>query len=335
VDELEITLVIPRSAHDPAAYDLYLQGLYYSNKSSEEDLRKALSLFQQALDRDPNFASAWTGVAKAWLWLADVYVKPLDAYPLVKAAASKALTLDDHDAEAHCYLGEAERVLNWNPAGEDAELRRALEIDPNSAVAYFYLMLVRSSEGFLDEGLAAAEMAHKLDPLSPLVTSFASVVYSEAGRGDESMAYARRTRELDPNYIYPEDALAWAYRQQGKLDEAIALYEKDQAAFPVPSAGLAIAYARAGRREDARRVLGDLLEDARKHYVAGDTIAPIYVALGDNDEAFRWLERAYAEHSAPLSAVGVREEFRPLHADPRFADLLRRIGLDPVKILSQ
>src|SRR5207244_10672093 len=135
VDALKIKLaVVPptRTRQNTEAYDLYLQGVYFSNKSDEQSLRKSLSLFHQALDKDPNFARAWTGIAKAWEWLADAYVKPLQAYPAMRAAASKAIALDERDAEAHCYLGETKRILDHDFAGEEAELKRALEIDPNS-----------------------------------------------------------------------------------------------------------------------------------------------------------------------------------------------------------
>src|SRR5213596_3685473 len=134
VDALKIKLaVVPltRTRQNTEAYDLYLQGVYFSNKSDEQSLRKSLGLFHQALDKDPNFARAWTGIAKAWEWLADEYVKPLEAYPVVRAAAAKAIALDAREAEAHTYLGEAERVLQWDYQMEEKELRRAVEIDPN------------------------------------------------------------------------------------------------------------------------------------------------------------------------------------------------------------
>ena len=136
VDALKIKLAISLPAHEQRnteGYDLYLQGLYFSNKGSEEDLRKALSFFQRSLEKDPTFSRAWTGIAKVWFFLADVHVKPLDAYPQSKAAALKAIALDENDAEAHCYLGEAKRILDWDLTGENAELNRALQLDPNSA----------------------------------------------------------------------------------------------------------------------------------------------------------------------------------------------------------
>jgi TolB-like protein len=150
VDALKIKLALAppaRAQQNTEAYDLYLQGLYFSNKSDEESLRKSLSLFQQALDKDPNFARAWTGIAKAWLWLADAYVRPLDAYPKVKEAASSALALDERDAEAHSYLGETKRILDRDFPGEEQELKRALKIDRNSAPAHLFMALLKSAQG--------------------------------------------------------------------------------------------------------------------------------------------------------------------------------------------
>src|SRR6266853_880797 len=156
VDALKIKLAGALPAQPQSnteVYDLYLQGLYFSNKGSEEDLRRALSFFQRAVEKDPTFARAWTGIAKVWYFLADVYVKPLEAYPASKEAALKAIALDENDAEAHCYLSEAKRVLDWDLAGADAELERALQLDPNSAPAHFFSVLLPLFRGELKEGL--------------------------------------------------------------------------------------------------------------------------------------------------------------------------------------
>ena len=156
VDALKIKLAgaLPaQQQRNTEVYDLYLQGLYFSNKSSEEDLRRALNFFQRAVEKDPTFSRAWTGIAKVWYFLADVYVKPLDAYPASKEAALKAIALDEKDAEAHCYLSEAKRVLDWDLAGADAELKRALELDPNSAPAHFFSALHPLFRGELKDGL--------------------------------------------------------------------------------------------------------------------------------------------------------------------------------------
>ncbi len=337
VDALKIKLaVVPptRTRQNTEAYDLYLQGVYFSNKSDEQSLRKSLGLFHQALDKDPNFARAWTGIAKAWEWLADAYVKPLEAYPAMRAAASKAIELDQTEAEAHCYLGDSKRVLDWDVAGGEAELKRALQLDPNLGTAHFFLALSLASRGEAESAQAHMKEAVKLDPLSPIIGSFSGMMQLAYRHLDDAIAELRRTQLLDPNYVYQHSELADAYREKGMFAEALELYKKAGEVTRVSQAGLAITYAKMGRRNEAERVLNELKTLAATHYVAGESIASICVALGDNDAAFQWLERAYHEHSGSLQGIAVRPEFRPLHFDPRFADLLKRIGLDPGKVLA-
>jgi adenylate cyclase len=337
VDALKIKLAIAPSAQlqpNSEAHDLYLQGLYFSNKSGEEDLRRSLDFFQRALHKDPNYAKAWTGIAKAWEWLADVYVKPLEAYPAMRTAAAKAIALDEKEAEAHVYLGDSQRVLNWDVAGCDAELKRALQLDPNCGIAHVFTALSIASQG----GAEAAALMHireavKVDPLSPIISSFAGFIDIAYGRLDEAVAEGRRTQSLDPNYLYQGSQLAVAYREKGMFAEAVELYKKAGEVTGIPQPGLAITYAKMGRRSDAERVLNEVKTFAATHYFAGEEIASIYVALGDNDAAFQWLERAYNEHSGSLHGIVARPIFRPLHSDPRFAALLKRIGLDPAKAL--
>ncbi|PYJ72559.1 MAG: hypothetical protein DME75_04415 [Verrucomicrobia bacterium] len=338
VDALKIKLAVAppvRTPESTEAYDLYLKGLYYSNKSDEENLRKSLILFQQALDKDPNFARAWTGIAKAWEQLADAYVRPLEAYPKVKEAAWKALALDDMDAEAHCYLGEAKFLIDRDVAGGETEIKRALQLDRNSATAHFSMSWLKLDQGDCDEGVKQIQEAEKLDPLSPMIISSAAERYVAADPLDDAISAGKRVLQVDPNYIYFDSALADAYREKGDLQEAVALYEKAQTVTHSPSAGLAITYAKMGRLEDARRVLNQRIEKSRQQYVAADSIAAVYVALGDKEEAFRWLERAFDEHSAPMYDMACHPKFRALRSDPRFADLLRRMGVDPAKALAR
>src|ERR671925_792047 len=148
-----------------------------TNKSSEEDLRRALNFFQRAAEKDPTFLRAWTGISKVWYFLADVYVKPLDAYPASKEAALKAISLDEKDAEAHCYLSEAKRVLDWDLADADAELKRALQLDPNSAPAHLFSGLHPLFRGEVKDGLRLILEAQKLDPLSPITSYVATAAY--------------------------------------------------------------------------------------------------------------------------------------------------------------
>ena len=251
-------------------------------------MRRALSFFQRAVEKDPTFARAWTGIAKVWYFLADVYVKPLDAYPASKEAALKAIALDEKDAEAHCYLSEAKRVLDWDLAGADAESKRALELDPNSAPAHFFSALLSLFRGELKEGLRLVLEAEKLDPVSPITSYVATAAYLANDQIDEAISEGQRTLQLDPNYFDLDSDLAAAYREKGNFDEAIALYTKAQETTHLPSSGLAITYARMGRETEARNILAQLLQAREKRYVSAPVIAAVYVAFGDKEEAFRW-----------------------------------------------
>jgi serine/threonine-protein kinase len=336
VDALKIKLAGALSAQpqrNREVYDQYLQGLYFSNKSSEEDLRRALSFFQRAVEKDPTFSRAWTGIAKVWYFLADVYVKPLDAYPASREAALKAISLDEKDAEAHCYLSEAKRVLDWDLAGADAELKRALQLDPNSAPAHLFSGLHPLFHGQLKDGLQLILEAEKLDPVSPITSYVATAAYLANNRIDDAVIEGQRTLQLDPNYFYLDSVLAAAYRDKGNFPEAIALYTKAQEATHLPSSGLAITYARMGRQTEARNILAQLVQAREKRYVSAPLIAAVSTALGDKEEAFRWLELAYEEHSGVLQWVAFLPEFRALHSDARFPHLLQRISASQDTIL--
>ena len=337
VEALKIKLATSfpaREQPNTEAYDLYLQGLYFSNKSTEEDLRRALSFFQRCLEKDPTFSRAWTGIAKVWYFLADVYVKPLEAYPLSRAAAMKAIELDERDAEAHCYLGEAKRVLDWDLAGADAELTRALQLDPNSGPAHLFSGLHPLLRGELKDGLRLILEAQNLDPVSPITSYVATAAYLANDRVDDAIVEGQRTLQLDPNYFYLDSLLAAGYREKGNFPEAIALYTKAEEATHLPSSGLAITYTRMGREIEARNILAQLVQAREKRYVSAPLIAAVAVALGDKEGAFRELERAYAERSGVLQWVAFLPEFRALRSDARFPLLLRQIGASQDTILA-
>jgi eukaryotic-like serine/threonine-protein kinase len=336
VDALKIKLAVSLPVHqqrNTEAYELYLQGLYFSNKSSEEDLRRALRFFQGALEKDPAFSRAWTGIAKVWYFLADVYVKPLEAYPASKEAALKAIALDEKDAEAHSYISEAKRVLDWDLAGADAELKRALELDPKSAPAHLFSGLHPLFRGELTDGLQLILEAEKLDPVSPITSYVATAAYLANDRIDDAVIEGQRTLQLDPNYFYLDSVLAAAYREKGNFPEAIALYSKAQEATHLPSSGLAITYTRMGRQIEAQNIFAQLLQAREKRYVSAPVIAAVSIALGDKEAAFRELERAYAEHSGVLQWIAFLPEFRALRSDARFPNLLHRINASQDMIL--
>src|SRR5437588_1478263 len=286
VEALKVKLAVSLPVHEQRnteAYELYLQGLFFSNKGSEENLRRALTFFKRAVEKDPTFARDWAGISKVWYFLADVYVKPLDAYPTSKEAALKAIALDEKDAEAHCYLSEAKRVLDWDLDGAEAELKRALELDPNSAPAHFFSALLPLFRGDLKEGLRVVLEAEKLDPVSPIISYVATAAYLANDQIDDAISEGQRTLQLDPNYFYLDSDLAAAYREKGNFAEAIALYTKAQEATHLPSSGLAITYARMGRQMDARNILAQLLRERDKRYVSAPLIAAVYLAFGEKE----------------------------------------------------
>jgi adenylate cyclase len=335
VDALKIKLAVTPSARgqqNTEAYDLYLQGLYLSNKSTEAELRASLDYFQRALNKDPKLGRACAGIGKDWVWLADAYVRPVDAYPKAEVALRKALEIDERDAEAHAYLSETKRIWSYDLKGEEAELKRALQIDPNLAIAHLFMGLSRTTLSDFDGGLAHIRKAVQLDPLSPIIGNFEVAAYVANDRLNDAFEAAKRTMEVDPNYIYFEPDLALVYREQGKLREALEIYQRLEQTRKQPTAGLAITYARLGKKNEARKVLEQLIQKSKSGYFPGEQIASVYVALDEREEAFRWLERAVEEHSGPIHAIAFTPEFRPLRSDPRFANLLRRIGLDPTKL---
>jgi len=335
VDALKLNLDIsaPPAPHNTEAYDAYLQGLFYSDKSTEDELRKSLEFFQNALAIDPKFSRAWTGIAKTWLWLADAYVSPLEAYPKVRDAAVRALELDDQEAEAHVYLAESKRILDWDLDGAEAEFNRAVEIDPNSTPSNYFVAALHAARGNRDKALAYLQRTSKIDPASLWVSNFACELYRYFGLYDEAITAGERALQLDPTFAhYGEPALAAVYREMGRFDDAIALYRKAREFTGRPGFGLAITYARMKQRNEALETLDAAI--AGWGYRPGDAIAHVHVTLGAHDDAIRELEHACEQRSSSLHGVGIAPEFVPLRSDTRFRSILQRIGLEPEKVFA-
>ncbi len=335
VDTLKLKLAISpsRPSRSTAAYDAYLEGLVYSDKNTEPELRKSLEFFQRALEQDPKFSRAWTGIAKAWLWLADAFVPPLEAYPKVRDAAVQALQLNDQEAEAHVYLAESKRILDWDLHGAEAEFNRAVEIEPNSTPSNYFIAAFYAARGDRHQALTYLQRTSKLDPASLWVNNFACELYRYFGLYDEAMAAGQRALQLDPTFAhYGEPSLAALYREMGRFDEAIELYEKAREFTGRPGFGLAITYARMNRREEALETLNAAV--AGWGYRPGDAIAHVHVTLGAHDDAIRELEHACEQRSSSLHGVGVAPEFVPLRSDKRFRSILQRIGLEPEKVFA-
>jgi TolB-like protein/tetratricopeptide (TPR) repeat protein len=335
VDALKLKLNVataPPRSRSIDAYDVYLHGLFLSDKGTEEPLRQSLEFFERALQKDPRFSRAWTGIAKSWLWLADAYVPPLEGYPKVREAALRALQLDDDEAEAHVYLAETKRILDWDLDGAEAEFNRAVEIEPNSTPSNYFIAALYAARGEREKALVYLQRTSKIDPASLWVNNFASEIYRYFGLNDEAIAAGQRAMQLDPTFLYGEPLLAALYREMGRFDDAIALYEKAQSFSGKPGFGLAITYARMNRREEALQTLDAAV--ASRRYTPGDAIAHVHVALHAHDDAIRELERACEERSSSLHWVGIAPEFVPLRSDRRFISILRRIGIEPEKVFA-
>ena len=330
--KLEIAPATVR-AQSMEAYDLYLQGLFLSDKSTEEALRKSLQFFQSALDKDPRFARAWTGIAKSWLWLADAYVKPVEAYSNVRQAALNAINIDDGEAEAHVYLAETKRILDWDLSGAEAEYLRAFEIDSNSTTSNYFIAAFYAAIGEREKALTYLRRTAKIDPTSLWVSNFACEIYRYFGLTDEAMAAGERSLQLDPTFAYSEPLMAALYREMGRFDDAIALYKKSQDLSGRVPFGLAITYGKMNRREEAREILKAVCA-SRGSYTPGDAIAHVHVVLEEYEDAMRELARAYDEHSSSLHFIGIAPEFAPLRSDKRFVSIVERIGLEPQKVFA-
>jgi len=338
VDALKLKLDIStptasRLVRSTDAYDIYLRGLFFSDKGTEEALQQSLELFDRALAKDPQLGRAWTGIAKSWLWLADAYVRPLEAYPKVREAALNALEIDKDDAEAHVYLGEAKRILDWDMDGAAREFCRAVELDPRSTPSNYFSAAFWAARGERDEALTYLKRTSKIDPASLWVNNSACDLYRYFGLYDEAIAAGERALQLDPAFVYGEPFLAALYREMGRFDEATALYQKAQSLSGRPPFGLAITYARMNRRSEALEILGEAVA-TRASYTPGDAIAHVHVALHAHDDAIRELERACVERSSSLHFVGIAPEFIPLRSDERFLSIVRKIGLEPEKVFA-
>ena len=326
-------LLIKRNTQNPEAYRLYLLGRYQLNRSTDDGTRKALENFQQAIDLDPNYALAQVGLADAYIAQgAFDALPPKESFPKAKQAALQALQLDEHLAEAHVSLANARFFYDWDWVGAEDEFKRALAINPGYSDAHQMYGYYVSSKGRSDEALREMQQAQVLDPLSlPKITAVGEVLYM-ARRYDEAIAAYQKTLGMDPNSGFAYWALGRAYLEKGMYADAIAAFQKAlplSGDSPDESASLGCAYARSGRKAEARKIIDELKEQSKRRYIAPSVIAAIYADLGEKDEGFIWLDKAYEEHDFILVLLKVEPMFDKLRSDPRFTALLKRVGLEP------
>ena len=318
---------------DPEAYRLYLRGRYHWYKLTPEAMLKAIEYFQLALEKDPAYALAYAGLADTYNTLAFFTVfPPREVVPKAKAAAVKALEIDANLAEAHVSLGWAGFTydLDWLAAGKHFE--RAVGLNPAYPVAHSFYSLYLGALGRSEEGLTEAKRALDMDPVSPAILHYVVVQLYMARRFDEAIEQCRKTLELDSSFTPAHRTLAEVYAAKGMYCESLAEYEKYatlSGGSPESTAFVGYAHARLGQRNQAVRVLDQLGAASKQRYVPALSFAVVYVGLGEQDQAFLWLEKAYEERTNSLAYLKVQATWDPLRSDPRFTDLLCRIGLLP------
>jgi serine/threonine protein kinase/tetratricopeptide (TPR) repeat protein len=331
----EKTRLAKSSATNPEAYQLYLRGRYHANQTTEAELRKSIEYFQQAIDKDPGYALAYAGLADSYSALGGgwMYLPPTDTLPKAKAAAEKALELDDTLAEAHAALAYA-TFFDWDWPGAEREFKRAIELNPNSALSHARYGECLKTRLRFNESIAEAQRALELDPLSPDTFSQLGNFYLMTRRYDESIAQFQKALDLNPNLPVVHAMLATAYAMKRMYPQAVAEYDKIADQDKVTAAGNQFAagmlgwiYAVSGRRTDALKIAQEFKDLSAHTYVDFYWSGVIYAGLGDKDEAFRLLEKSYQEHAATLPYLAVDPFWYGMHSDPRYADLLRRVGL--------
>jgi TolB-like protein/DNA-binding winged helix-turn-helix (wHTH) protein/Tfp pilus assembly protein PilF len=315
---------------DPVAHEAYLKGRYYLNKRTEEGFRRAIEYFDEATQKDPNYALGHSGLADSYILLGEYsLVPPKEAFTKAREAAAKALQLDDTLAEAHNALAAVKVDYDWDWPGAEREFRRAIELNPGYATAHQWYAEILSELGRHEEALAEIKRAQQLDPFSLIINAVSGDALRCAGQYDLAIKQLRQTLEIDPNFAHAYFHLGMTYLRKGAFVEAIAEFQKAVTLSPNVTdykGGLGYAYARAGKRAEARKVLNVLKERSRQSYVSWFYVAAIHAGLDEKDQAFACLEKAYAQHEQGLVVINREPMFDPLRSDPRFTELLRRIG---------
>ncbi len=323
--------LVKRYTDNTEAYHLYLKGRYYVHKRTPDWIKKGVESFLQAIDLDPNYALAYAGLAEAYGFLASSTggQPPREAYPKAKSAAMKALELDETLGEAHCTLGFFRLLFDWDFAAAEQEFKRAIELSPNFANAWdgygFYYKATSQSES----SIAACQRAQELEPLSLFITLSLAWAYYFARQYDRAMEQGRKALDMDPNFGFAYWHRGMAHIQQKKFTDAItALRKAISLSGPATTfiSYLGYANARLGKSREARQMIAQLERVSKRQYVSSYFIAIIHLGLGDLDQTFEWLEKAYEERSGFMAFINVEPMLDALRGDPRFKTLAEKIG---------
>lgn len=322
----------PRT-RNTAAYEAYLKGRYYWSKRTEAELRKGAECFEQAIALDPSYALAYAGLADFYIilgWYS--YVAPCESYPRAKAAATRALQIEPNLAEAHTAMGFISLLYDWEMRAAEKHFRRAIELNPGYAPGHHWYADFLAANGRLEESWREAQRAHELEPLSLIINWNLGWIRYFSRQYDEAVAQFRNTLELDPNYLVAYMFLGQPYVQQQRYDQAEEAFQRAVELSGRAAVSLALlghSQALAGRRDVARALLAELEEKSKHAYTSPIFFAWIHLGLGDKDLAQSWLEKAIEERSNWLAWLAADPRYDSLRGDPRFCDLVRRVGLGP------
>lgn len=320
-----------RYTADTEAYQLYLKGRFFWNKRVGEAVKTSVEYFERAIEKDPMYALAYAGLADAYN-IMDNYgvLAGKDSFPLAKAAALKALEIDDTLAEAHTSLAHALETGDWNWSLAEKEFQRAIELNPNYATAHHWYGFNLFYRGKFDESLKELKQAQRIDPLSHIVNMGVAWGLFHAREYERSIEQCRKTLELNPNFFVAHWVLGRNYEQKEMYEQAVAEFQRaDELSGGEPEikALLGHVYAMMGKRDEARRLAEELKELSKHRHVSGYSIARVYAGLGETEQAFEWLEKALKDHHFLIKFIKVDPQFDSLHGNERFTDLLRRMGL--------
>jgi TolB-like protein/DNA-binding winged helix-turn-helix (wHTH) protein/Tfp pilus assembly protein PilF len=325
--------ISPHSANpapvNPDAYEAYLKGRYFWNKRTPDGLNKSIEYFQEAIAKDPSFAAAYAGLADSYSILGSDVLPADVANSKARAAASKAIELDPAIAEGHAAMALVKFYYDWNWKQSEEEFRRAIELNPNYATAHQWYSYYLTAMLRFPEAVEQAEAAQQIDPLSLSINTSVATRYRHAGRYDDAVQLDRRTLEMDPSFLPAHFSLAAVYENQGAQQQAIDEYKKVielRPGDPSALAALAYIYARSGQQHEARKIIRQLTDISKQHYVSSFEFATVYAGLDDADSAMLWLEKSYRQRESQMPFIESDERFNSLHSDSRYQNLVHRLG---------